>query len=61
VLLADQRVSIDPFMRMDNIGELFLLISDSLDQRDNFHLKKTIQIIKKMLRAANNEETDRIL
>lgn len=59
MLLADQRLSIDPFMRMTNIGELFMLINDSLDQRDNFHLKKTIQIIKKMLNATNDEETNR--
>jgi hypothetical protein len=46
---------------MGNVGELLLLINDSLDHRDSFYLKKVIQVIKKILNASNGEQIDRSL
>ncbi len=43
------------------MGELLFLINDSLDRSDNFYLRKVIQLIKKMLNAANGEQIDRSL
>jgi hypothetical protein len=61
VLLADRRIKLEEFVKLRNVGELYYLINDCIDQRDAFELGKSIELIKKMLRIRGSEEVAKSL
>lgn len=48
-------------MRLRNVGELYYLINDCINQSDSFELAKSIELIKKMMEIKGSEEVAKCL